>query len=337
MSSHITRRVLLGSAAGLAAANAAGLHRVSFASVNALSDAGVFLADELGYFAEVGIACDYNVINNAPGLIAAAITGQVDVAGVAITPGLFAAAQRGINIRIVGDKQSIRQGFSNTRMVMRAASFHGDKSAAIAQLRGKSLADTSRGSTGFYLMAKTLAKHGVALSDVRIVEMGYSNIVAALSNGAVEAGILLEPHLTKAIRAGIAVELSDCADVAPGTNPSIVSIVYSERFLAETDLARRWMLAYVRGVRAYNDAIVKNIGRERVIAVLAAHTHIDPSVIRDSYPVGLDPNQNVDLVALAEFEKFFVEIGLLHKQSDVSTMVDPSFAQYAIAQLGRYS
>ena len=97
-----TRRAMLGTGAALLCApavHAADLTPVNFASVHALSDAGVFLADDLGYFAKQGISCEYNTIGNAPTLITAVITGQIDVAGVAITPGLFAATQRGIGLK----------------------------------------------------------------------------------------------------------------------------------------------------------------------------------------------------------------------------------------------
>lgn len=338
-SARLTRRALLGaSCAALAAPlRAAELQKVSFASVNALSDAGVFLADELGYFAEQGIVCDYNVIGSAPTLITAAITGQVDVAGVAVTPGLFAATQRGIDIRLVGDKQSVRPGFSNTRMVVGAKAFTGDKASSIAALRGQSVGVSARGSTAFFLMAKTLAKNGVKVDDVRVVEMEYANIAAGLTNGAIAGGMLLDPFLSRSIHDGSVVEVSDCSDVAPGGNASIVSIVYSEAMERNRDLAQRWMIAYVRGVRAYNDAYRKNIGKDRVIALLAKHTHIDPAVVAQSFPVGLDPDQYVNLEALAEFQDFFAEQGMLRQKSDVTRIVDLSFAQNAVATLGHYS
>ena len=334
-----TRRAMLGTGAALLCApavHAADLTPVNFASVHALSDAGVFLADDLGYFAKQGISCEYNTIGNAPTLITAVITGQIDVAGVAITPGLFAATQRGIGLKIVGDKQSIRPGYSNTRMVVAPKSFTGDKATSIAGMRGKSLGVSAQGSTAFYLLAKTLAKHGVALSDVRIVEMEYANIAAALTNGAIEGGMLLDPFLTKSIQAGTAVEVSDCADVIPGGRGSIVAIVYSEQFIAKRDLAQRWMLAYLRGVRVYNDAYVKNKGRDQVIAVLAKHTHIDPKFIAESFPIGLDPDQDVNLAALADFQDFFAGLGMLHQKSDVAKIVDSEFAEHAVAALGKY-
>ncbi len=339
----MTRRVLVGSGslAALGARSrgrAAGLERVNFASVNATSDAGVFLADDLGFFAEQGIDIQYTVIGTSPMLITAAITSQVDIAGPGITPGLFAAAGRGVGVKIAGDKQSVRPGFSNTRFVVRMAAFTGDKAESIARLRGKTLGISSRGSASFYLMAKTLAKHGIGLDDVRIVEMEFANLVVALGNGAIEGGMLLDPYLTKAVRGGgaVAVEVSDSADVVPGGRASLTAAVFSEQFVAKRELAQRWMLAYVKGVRAYNDAFIHNRGRERVFEIIAAHTHIDRALVADGFPVGLDPDQRISLAMLEEYQEFFMQIGLLRQKVDVAGLVDGSFAERAVAELGPY-
>jgi NitT/TauT family transport system substrate-binding protein len=340
---NLARRHLLGSvllAGGLLGArhgSAATLTPVSFASVNALSDAGVFLADDLGFFAAQGIALQAQVITSAPALITAVATGQVDVAGAAFTPGMFAAVQRGIELRVVGDKQSIRPGFSNTRLVVRKASYKGDRDAAIAGLRGGNFGVTSRGSTAFYLGAKTLAKHGVPLSAVNVIEMEYANILVGLDKGALDGGMLLDPYLTKAIAGGVAAEVSDCADVAPGGNPTITALVYSETFARQRDLAQRWMLAYVRGVRAYNDAFLKEIDRPRVVEILARHTGMAAAIVQNSFPVGLDPDQAINLAAIDDFQDFFVSLNLMKQRTDPSRFVDTSFATAAVAQLGRYA
>jgi acetamidase/formamidase len=41
-------------------------------------------------------------------LTAAVVTNRIDVAGISLTPGLFAAVRQDMNLRLVGDKQSLR-------------------------------------------------------------------------------------------------------------------------------------------------------------------------------------------------------------------------------------
>jgi len=41
-------------------------------------------------------------------LTAAVVTNQIDVAGISLAPRLFAAVRQNTNLRLVGDKQSLR-------------------------------------------------------------------------------------------------------------------------------------------------------------------------------------------------------------------------------------
>ena len=101
------RRLLVGMAAGLLAAvsAAAGAAPVTVrvGIAQAASDAPFFIADKKGYFAEEGIRVDYTVLTD---MVPSLATGQLDVGGVSNSAGLFNAAARGLDIRIVADKGS---------------------------------------------------------------------------------------------------------------------------------------------------------------------------------------------------------------------------------------
>lgn len=55
-------------------------------------------------------------------------------------------------------------------------------------------------------------------------------------------------------------------------NVQNVFLVASEKFAARTDVGRAWMVAYLRGVRDYNDAIFKRRDRDAVIQILMEST-----------------------------------------------------------------
>lgn len=317
-------------------ASAQEAEKVVFGSINALSDAGVFLAKDLGFFAEEGLDVEISVLKDAPALIAAAATNQVDVAGVSITPGLYAAVDQDINIRLVGDKQSIRPGFSGTRMVVRQDLALATPDETIKSLKGKTLAVSSRGAMVFVLLAKILENHGLALGDVNIVEMSYANTVTALQAGSIDGGMLLDPFLTQAIQGGFAAETSDSAEAIPGSEATIVGLVYSEEFRGEQEQADGFMRAYMKGVRAYNDAYIKDEGKDRVIDIITGYTKMDRAVVSNTFPVGLDPNQRINVEALEAFQDFFVEQGLLRAPIDVNRIIDTSFADRAREALGEY-
>lgn len=319
------------------AAPATAQEAIRFGSVGGLTDAGVYLAQELGYFEEAGLEVEITRMANAPTLITSLATDQLDVAGISITPGMFTAIEQGIALRIVGDKNSSRPGFAATRLVVSNALAGATVAETIGNLRGKSIAIPSKAGSAFYNTANLLEAQGVALSEVQIVELSYSNMVAALATGAVQAAYIIEPFLSQVIRAGDAVDVSNVGDfTSEGSAQINVPIVYSEKFAQNRELAQAFMTAYMRGVRVYNDAFVKDIDKDKVIEIMARRAGIDPEIVRSSFPAGLDPNQEINLDDINDMQAFFVEHGFLDEVVPLDDLVDTSFAEAAVAELGRY-
>lgn len=312
------------------------LATVRFGSVGGLTDAGIYLAQEFGYFKEVGIKVERQRIPNAPALTAAVTTGQLDVAGISVTPGLFASVKQGFKIRIVGDKQSYRPGFVATQLAVTKGILKGNEEESFKALKGKTIAVSAVASTVTAILDGMLARHGMKRSDVKLTEMSYPNMVPAMASGAVDAAVVLEPFLTQGREMGVATVLGDPLKGSPGKTPIVVPLVYSEEFAANRDLGERFMLAYMRGVRDYNDAFRKGIRKDEVIKILARDSGVDEKIVREAYKGGLDPNQQVDMESLAAFQKFFVQEGQLREEIDVNQLVDPSFANAAVKKLGHY-
>src|SRR5665213_809229 len=88
-------------------AAAQSLTPVRYASVGGTTDAGIYIAEDFGFFKDAGIALHYQRLDSAAALLGAIATGHIDVAGISLTPGLFAAQSRNIGLRVVGDKESI--------------------------------------------------------------------------------------------------------------------------------------------------------------------------------------------------------------------------------------
>lgn len=322
---------------GRRSATGASLEPVRIGTINATSDAGAFLAQEFGYAREEGLDIVFQTITSAPAIVAAVATNQIDVGGISVTPGLFAAVEQGINLRIVGDKQSFSPGFGSTKLLVRKAAVKGSEKETVEGFRGKPIAVNSRGAITFYFMAKLLEKYGLSLSDVQLSELSYSNIAVALSKGTIEAGSLIEPFVTESIKSGDTQLIGgDLLEFVPGGKMSVTPLVYSEAFRNKKKLAEAFMRAYVRGVRAYNDAFTKGVRKDEVVAIIAKRTQVTESIIRDSFLPGLDPNQRVNIEALNAVEKFYASQGRVRKVIDASQIVDMSFADAAVAALGEY-
>src|SRR3979409_746538 len=70
-------------------------------AIGAVSDAGIFIAQEKGYFKDEGLDVEIVGFKAAPQILPAIATGEVQVSGSAVTPALFNAIQRGVEMKIV--------------------------------------------------------------------------------------------------------------------------------------------------------------------------------------------------------------------------------------------
>jgi NitT/TauT family transport system substrate-binding protein len=308
---------------------------VQYSSLGGATDAGIYLADALGFFREQGIAVTTNLMINAPSQIAEMATGRLDVSGIALSPGIFAASTRNIGLRIVGDKQSLRPGFSSTRILARPEFIKATEEETVRGLRGRRMAGPGRTTIGYYLVASLFRKYGMDVDDFDFVEIPLPDIVAGLAAGAADGALVVEPIGSRAVKAGIAKEVSDCVEFVP-PGGSATPLVYSEQFARKRDVAMGFMRAYMRGARVFVDAFAKGKDRDRVINIIAEHAKIPAEIVRDAFPGGLDPNQRISKDFLAKVQTFYIERKLLEKPADLDTLVDMSFADAALKDLGEY-
>jgi NitT/TauT family transport system substrate-binding protein len=275
-------------------------------------------------------------INSAPTLVQSLAASQIDVGGISVTPGLFASVAMKINLRIVGDKQSYRRGFSGMRLIARPNLVLAGEAATVAGLKGKPIALSAKAGVTYYLLDRVLAGAKMTLADVKVVELPYGSMFPAFTTGAIDAAISLEPSLSETIAQGAAKQVSDLIAYAP-PGLSNVPLVYSETFAKNRSLAQNFMIAYMKGVRVYNDAFERGKDKDHVIDIIARHAKLPPEVVRRAFPCGLDPDQRVSNDAFNDVQQFFVKQGMLTTPVPVGNIVDASFAQRAVAQLGSAS
>lgn len=319
-----------------APANAQELTVIQFSSVGGITDAPLYLAEEYGLFAAVGLKVERQRMNSAPSLMTAVATGQIDAAGISITPGLYSSVQQGVHMRIVGDKQSLSPGVSATRLVIRTDLSTGSEASDMKVLKGKKIAVSAKASSVYMLLERLLKKHGMTFADVQVVELSYPNMMPALASKAIDAAIDLEPFMSQALQGDVVKVVSDLTEFVPEHGAVIVPIVYSEEFARKTKLANAFMKAYMQGARLYNDAIIKGKDKKKAIEVIARYAKLKPEIIRDSFPAGIDPNQRVSEAFLDELQTFFVKEKFLRDTIDVKKIVDLSFADAAVKELGAY-
>ena len=171
--------------------------------------------------------------------------------------------------------------------------------------------------------------------------MPFPQHVLALSNGAVDASITTEPSATEAIKRGAAVRLMSDDVIYP--NHQLAVVMYGGDFIRDQpEAAKKFMRAYIRGVRYYNDALkdgrLAGPNAEDVIAILTESTSIkDPEIFKTITPNGVNPNGEANLASLRKDLAFYKAQGLVTGKVTIEQAVDNSFVDAAIKELGPYT
>ena len=303
--------------------------------VGALVEAGQIIALERGYFDELGLRIDYAEFDSAARMIPGLGNGQLDVGGGTVSAGLFNAVARGISVKMVGPQSRHDLGASSLYMLVRHDLIESGEITGYSDLHGRRIATPARGIITDFIAAKALALGGLDLADAEFVEMSFPDMISAFGNRAIDAAVQVEPTAAQSVNRGVAIKWREAAELSPGVQAAVV--VYSPHFAAQTDVARRWMVAYLRGVRDYNDAFMKHRGRAEIVDILARQTAVkDPALYEQMGFSYIDPNGRLDEESLGEQLAWFTQQGFVPQPPVVRESVDLSFADFAVERLGWY-
>lgn len=325
------------SGAGSAAKDSDGLTIVRIGTEKVTSDAGIFMADKLGYFKAAGLKVRYVRLANAPAITNALATGDLEVAGASLAPGIFSSLNSRLDIKLVGDKQSIRPGVSATRLAAKPQYVRGDTKETLQALRGKKIAVHSKLSIQVFMLNNLLARYGMSMNDFNVTPVLSPDQISAFKGGSIDAAVMLEPYLTEGTELGLVKQVSDLTEGTPPGGEVLTGLLYGKEFIEKKKLGDAFMVAYMRGVRAYNDAIFGGKGKAQAVQIIAQETKAPAALVGKSHPSGLDPAQRLDVPYLERLQDFYVKQHLLPRPVDVNKLVDTSFADHARAKLGPYT
>ena len=109
-----------------------------------------------------------------------------------------------------------------------------------------------------------MLKHaGLTEDDVEFVLMpDFGSMLGAIDAGTIDAALSIEPLIAQGVDKGFHVRFGDATDYAPESQ--IAMVLGSPQFMSEEKyISLRFMSAYLKGVRDYNDAFIKGEGERR--------------------------------------------------------------------------
>lgn len=315
-----------------AAGDCGDIGTVRIGLTNSASDAPFFVAEAKGYFDEAGITPEFSDFNSAAKMIAPLGAGQLDVGAGAPSAGFYNALARDIAFRIVADKGSMPDGYG----YMPLLAGEGSGITEVADLEGKVVAEPAPGTATSSTLHTILQSAGLSYDDVEHEFIGFGEHLTAYENGAVDASLTTEPNATLIESQGLATRLGTPPDWYE--NQQLAVILYGEEFSQNTEAANCTMVAYLRGVRDYVAALdggaVAGDTADEIIEIVTDATGLDPELYQQITPNWVDPDGQVNRDSLATDYEFFKEQGQLEGEVDLSQVVDTSFADAAVEQLG---
>ena len=321
-----------------AAAPGAAQSKVRVGVLKLTSSAPIFVGVEKGFFREYGIDPELVFFQAAAPIATALAAGQLDVGATGLTAALYNIVLGGEQIWIVADKGREWPGYPLVAIVAQKELYDAGLKS-VADLKGKRIGVTQLGSTFHYHIGNILEKHGLKLSDVKIVPLqAMPATMEALKGKQVDAILVPQPFPGAAEAQGFGKIVAWAGDLYPW---QIATIFYSKAFAADRAKAVAFMKGYVKASRYYFDAaLVQRDGRlapgpnyEEVVQITAKHTGARPEIIRAGFPYQ-DRNGRLLVPDVERQMKWWVDNGFMKQTLPLSKIVDTSFLEDAIKQVG---
>jgi NitT/TauT family transport system substrate-binding protein len=283
---------------------------LTVAAVPAVTNMGLFLAKQYGYFKAEGLNVTIQSVQSSTTAIAAQLHGTVDVTAGAYVSYVNAQAESSgaISWRILSEG-SVSQPGSQEVLVAPKSSIK-----TIGDLKGKTVGANITKNVGTLLVQSALTDNNVPVSSVNLIAVPFPDMASSLMKGDIDAGWFDEPFLSAAQLTDGAQELFDTCQGSTTDFPMSGYMV-----------TKAWAEKYPRTAAAFTKAIGKGqtlADSNRADDEKAASTFIKgvsakvASLITfDTYPTG------VDQARLQRVADVMQQFGLLKKSFDMSAMI----------------
>jgi len=232
-----------------------------------------------GLFRRNGLNVEIAQMSSGTAALASVIGGDTQVALSSTVP-VLQAYTRGIPLRIVSPGQWYLSSSPTTAFFVKSDSpIHSAR-----DLSGKTIAVQSLKDLTWAATRAWIDKNGGDINSIRVVELPFPTVVAALDEGRIAGGSLGTPFMQQAVSSGKARLLANTYDAIAPRFEAAVWVSTVDYIAANPDIMNRF-------ARAMHEAIVYTNAKAHLTemnALVASYTRVDQAVVAGS-PRTLDP------------------------------------------------
>ncbi|HXQ53896.1 MAG TPA: ABC transporter substrate-binding protein [Stellaceae bacterium] len=321
---------------GLAeAAPAAEPAKVTIGVIGILAEAGLYVAQEQGFFAEEGLDVDFKRGIFGPDGFPALATGRLDAMGGAFGPETVNAVQRGIEVKLVLGMNSYIKGWDAGYLSVRKALIDEGRVKDWPDLKGLKIAlSPPQPNITDFFATRYLALGGLTLADVTTVNVPFDQMITALKTGGVDAAHTSEPLTTIAVLAGATVKWRPVTSYAP-PGLTVAFLHFGPSLLEKSpDMGKHLITGYLRGARQYDEWLKTPEGKGKAADILIKYTPVKDRGLYDKITWAYaPPNGDISVSGLQDMANYFASHAGPNA-GDVHKLLDDRFREAALAKLG---
>ncbi|HWL04275.1 MAG TPA: ABC transporter substrate-binding protein [Xanthobacteraceae bacterium] len=332
MRSTIALTLALSLAGGLTAAHAQDT-TVKIATARSLASLGTYIGVEKGYFKEAGINVEVQELDSSADAMALLAQGGLQIVEGGISAGFFNALDRGLPVTIIADRTSSPIGH---KILVR--NDLKDKIKSIKDLKGTITTTNGAGSISLYETGKVLESVGLSIKDVEVKVMPFGQLAVAFANKAIDSALTILPWSSTLPAQDMAFELLDTDDVIKPYPIQIAGVLANTDWLKKNpDLAKKYMTAYMRGIRDFCQAYHHGANREEIIQI-AMRTGVErrPEFLNKFPWAGRDVYGKVNSESLMDSQAWFRNNGYTKANLGLERLFTSEYIDHANKELGAF-
>ncbi len=302
--------------------------KVKVVTMARLTWAPFHIAVEEGYFAEQGLEIEVIEMKRSEDALATLIQGQLDVIGSAMAASVLNAIARGAELKAVADKGYIAAlGCTSDALVAPTALLDSGALDDVSSLAGYRFSVNPNAHSGYYA-EKLLRTANLTLDDVQIEDLSAAVELEALEKGLIDVVNASEPWLTRIVQGGYGKVWVPAQELVGDFQKAV--LLFGPSMLGDNrDVGKRFMVAYLKGVRQYNEGKTA-----RNVEILVAATRLDRALVELACWPAFRDDGKINVQSVLDCQDWFVEKGLVDGPVTADQFWDPSFVEHANQVLG---